>query len=103
MSKCEFRQEKIEYLERITSNSGIAPIEKRVTDYLKKRKLPTSVKALQCYLCKGFVNFYRSADKNAILHTFIEKDTPFKLERSHKDTIFEINEALLKATILPLK
>ena len=106
MNKCEFGQQKIENISRTISNAGIAPIEKRVTDYLQKLKLPNSVKALQRYL--GFVNFYRSyiprlADKTAILHTLIKKDVPFKLEQSHKDTIFEINEALLKATKLSLK
>ena len=106
MNKCEFDQQQIEYLGKSISSTGIAPIEKRITDYLKKLKPPTSVKALQRYL--GFVNFYRSyiprlADKTAVLHELIKKDTTFKLEQRHKDVIFDINESLLKATKLSLK
>ena len=106
MNKCEFGQQQIEYLGKSISSTGIAPIEKRITDYLKKLKPPNSVKALQRYL--GFVNFYRSyiprlADKTAVLHELIKKDTIFKLEQRHKDVIFDINESLLKATKLSLK
>ena len=101
MGKCEFGQKQIEYLGKTISSTGIAPIEKRVTDYLNKLKPPNSVKALQRYL--GFVNFYRSyiprlADKTCCLQELIKKDVPFKLNEQHKDAIFEINESLLKAT-----
>ena len=106
MNKCEFGQQQSEYLGKSISSTGIAPIEKRITDYLKKLKPPNSVKALQLYL--GFVNFYRSyiprlADKTAILHELIKEDTNFKLEQRHKDVMFDINESLLKATKLSLK
>ena len=40
MSKCEFGQKQIEYLGKTISSTGIAPIEKRVTDYLTKLKPP---------------------------------------------------------------
>ena len=91
MSKCEFGQKQIEYLGKTISSTGIAPIEKRVTDYLTKLKPPNSVKALQRYL--GFVNFYRSyiprlADKTCISQELIKKDVPFKLSQQHKDAIF---------------
>ena len=96
MSKCEFGQKQIEYLGKTISSTGIAPIEKRVTDYLTKLKPPSSVKALQRYL--GFVNFYRSyiprlADKTCCLQELIKKDVPFKLNQQNKDAIFEINES----------
>ena len=87
MSKCEFRQQKIEYLGRTISNAGKSPIEKRVTDYLKKLKLPTSVEALQRYL--GFVKFYRShiprlAHKAAILHILIKQDSHLNSAKPRK-------------------
>ena len=41
MTKCEFGQKQIEYLGKTISSTGIAPIEKRVTDYLSKLKPPT--------------------------------------------------------------
>ena len=90
MNKCEFGQQQIENLGKSICSTGIAPIEKRITDFLKKLKPPNSVKALQRYL--GFVNFYRSyiprlADKTAVLHELIKKDTIFKLEQRHKDVI----------------
>ena len=43
------------------------------------------------------------ADKTAVLHELIKKDTLFKLEQRHKDVIFDINESLLEATKLSLK
>ena len=106
MGKCEFRQKQIEYLVKTISSTGIAPIEKRVTDFLTKLKPPNSVKALQCYL--GFVNFFRTyiprlADKTCCLQELIKKDVTFKLEQQHNDAIFEINESLLKATKLSLR
>ena len=59
MGICKFGKKKqIEYLSKTISSTGIAPIEKRVTDFLNKLKPPNSVKALTRYL--GFVNFFRS-------------------------------------------
>ena len=103
MNKCEFGQQQFG---KCISSTGIAPLEKRVTDVLTKLKPPNSVEALQRFL--GFINFYRSysprlADKTTVLHELITKDTIFKLEQRHKDVIFEINESLLKATDLSLK
>ena len=94
MSKCEIGQKQIEYLGKTISSTGIAPIEKRVTDNLTKLKPPNSVKALQRYF--GFVNFYRSyiprlADKTCILQELIKKDVPFKLSQQLENAIFEIN------------
>ena len=43
------------------------------------------------------------ADKTAVLHELIKKDTTFKLEQRHKEVIFDITESLLKATKLSLK
>ena len=106
MGKSEFGQKQIKYLGKTISSTNIAPIEKRVTDYLNKLKPPNSVKALQRYL--GFVNFYRSyiprlADKTCCLQELIKKNVPFKLNQQHKDAIFELNKSLLKATKVSLK
>ena len=106
MNKCEFGQQQIEYLGKSISSTGIAPINKRITEYLKELKPPNSVKALQRFL--DFVNFYRSfiprlADKTAVLHDLIKKDTLFKLEKRHKYVIFDNNENLLKDSKLSLK
>ena len=105
MGICEFGQKQIEYLGKTISVTSIAPIEKRVTEFLYKLKPSNSVKALQRYL--GFVNFYRSynpllADKTCCLQELIKKDVPFKLSQKHKDAIFEINECLLRATKMSL-
>ena len=75
MGKCEFGQIQIEYLGKTISSTGIAPIEKRLTDDLSKLKPPNSVKVLQRY--HGFVNFYRSyiprlADKTCCLQELIK-------------------------------
>ena len=43
------------------------------------------------------------ADKTAVLHELIKRDTVFKLEQRHKDVFFDNNESLLKATKLSLK
>ena len=77
MGKCVFGQKQIEYLGKTISSTDIAPIEKRVTDYLSKLKPPNTVKSLQRYL--GFVNFYRSyiprlADKTCCLQELLKKD-----------------------------
>ena len=106
MNKCEIGQKQNEYLGKLISSTGIAPIEKRITDYLKKLKPLNSVRALQRYL--GFVSFYRSyiprlADTTAVLHELPKKDADFKLEQRHKDVIYDINESLLKAAMLSLK
>ena len=106
MGICEFGLKQIEYLGKTISSTSIAPIEKRVTEFLYKLKPSNSAKALQRYL--GFVNFYRSynprlADKTCCLQELIKKDVPFKLSQKHKDAIFEINECLLRATKMSLK
>ena len=58
MNKCEFGQQQTEYICKSISSTGIAPREKRITDYLNKLRPPNSAKALQQYL--EIVNFYRS-------------------------------------------
>ena len=55
MSKCAFGHPKIEFLGRSITTKGIAPLADRIEDFLKKLKLPTSVKSLQRYI--GFVQF----------------------------------------------
>ena len=57
MSKCAFGHPEIEFLGRSITSKGIGPIEKKIDDFLKNIKLPTSVKSLQRYI--GFVQFYR--------------------------------------------
>ena len=54
MSKCEFGQKQIEYLGKTISSTGIAPIEKRVTDHLSKLKPPNSceIVATLPWFCK---------------------------------------------------
>ena len=91
MGRCECGQKQIEYLGKTISSSGIAPLEKRVTDFLNKLKPPNSVKTLQRYIC--FVNVYRSyiprlADKTCCLQELINKEVLFKLNQQHKDAIF---------------
>ena len=44
-SKCAFGHPKIEFLGRSITTRGIAPLEDRIDDFLKKLKLPTSVKS----------------------------------------------------------
>ena len=40
MSKCEYDQQQIDYLGKTISSTGIALIEKRVTDVLKQTQTP---------------------------------------------------------------
>ena len=97
MSKCAFGHANFEFLGKTISSKGIAPIESKIDSFLKKLKLPTSVKSLQRYI--GFVQFYRQylprlAEKLAPLYKLLQKDVKFELLQSHKDAIFEINEKI---------
>ena len=55
MGKCALGQQQIEYIGKTISSTGIAPIEKRVSDFLQELKTSRSFKALQRYL--EFVNY----------------------------------------------
>ena len=97
MSKCAFGHPKIEFLGRSITTKGVATLEKRIDDFLKKLKLPTSVKSLQRYI--GFVQFYRQyipklAEKLVPLYKLLQKDVKFEMTQVHKDAIFDINENL---------
>ena len=79
--KFDLRPKLIRFLEKTNSSACIAPIEKRVTDYLAKLKPSCSVKVLQ--QCLGIVHFYRLykhrlADKTCCFQKPIKKDVPFK-------------------------
>ena len=100
MSKCAFGHPEIEFLGRSITTKGIEPIEKKIDDFLKNIKLPTSVKSLQRYI--GFVQFYRQyiprlAEKLVPLYKLLQKDIKFQLTQVHKDAIFDINENLANA------
>ena len=106
MSKCAFGHPKIEFLGRSITTKGVAPLEKRIDDFLKKLKLPISVKSLQRYI--GFVQFYRQyilklAEKLVPLYKLLQKDVKFEMTQVHKDAIFDINENLARAAKLSLR
>ena len=106
MSKCAFGHPQIDFLGRSITSKGVAPLEDKIDDFLKKIKLPTSIKSLQRYI--GFVQFYRQyiprlAEKLTPLYKLLRKDIKFQLTQQHKDIIFEINENLAKAAKLSLR
>ena len=106
MSKCAFGHPKIEFLGRSITTKDIAPLEGRIDNFLKKLKLPISVKSLQRYI--GFVQFYRQyipklAEKLVPLYKLLQKDVKFVLTQVHKDAIFDINENLARAAKLSLR
>ena len=106
MSKCAFGHPEIEFLGRSITSKGIGPIEKKIDDFLKNIKLPTSVKSLQRYI--GFVQFYRQyiprlAEKLVPLYKLLQKDVKFQLTQAHKDAIFDINENLANAAKMSLR
>ena len=106
MAKCAFGHPQIDFLGRSITSKGVAPLEDKIDDFLKKVKLPTSVKSLQRYI--GFVQFYRQyiprlAEKLTPLYKLLQKDVKFQLNQQHKDIIFEINENLAKAAKLSLR
>ena len=106
MSKCAFGHPEIEFLGRSITSEGVGPIEKKIDDFLKNIKLPTSVKSVQRYI--GFVQFYRQyiprlAEKLVPLYKLLQKDVKFQLAQVHKDAIFDINENLANAAKLSLR
>ena len=106
MSKCAFGHPKIEFLGRSITTKGVAPLEKRIDDFLKKLKLPISVKSLQRYI--GFFQFYRQyipklAEKLVPLYKLLQKDVKFEMTQVHKDAIFDISENLARAAKLSLR
>ena len=106
MSKCAFGHPEIEFLGRSITSKGIGPIEKKIDDFLKSIKLPTSVKSLQRYI--GFVQFYRQyiprlAEKLVPLYKLLQKDVKFQRTQVHKDAIFDINENLANAAKMSLR
>ena len=78
MIKNEFRQQKIEYLGRTTLHVGIAPIEKRVINYLQKLKLSNSVKNPTLPRVHKIYRSYigRLIKKTTTLQILIKKTTP---------------------------
>ena len=106
MSKCAFGHPEIEFLGRSIITKGIGPIEKKIDDFLKNIKLPTSVKSLQRYI--GFVQFYRQyiprlAEELVPLYKLLQKDVKFQLTQVYKDAIFDINENLANAAKMSLR
>ena len=106
MSKCAFGHPQIDFLGRSITSKGVAPLEDKIDNLLKKIKLPTSVKSLQRYI--GFLQFYRQyiprlAEKLTPLYKLLQKDVKVQLTQLHKDTIFEINEHLARAAKLLLR
>ena len=106
MSKCAFGHAEIEFLGRSITSKGIGLIEKKIDDFLKNIKLPTSVKSLQRYI--GFAQFYRQyiprlAVKLVPLYKLLQKDVKLQLTQVHKDAIFDINENLANAAKMSLR
>ena len=106
MSKCAFGHPHINFLGRSITSKGVSPLEDKIDDFLKKIKLPTSIKSLQRYI--AFVQFYRQyiprlAEKLTPLYKLLQKDVKYQLTQQHKDIIFEINETLAKAAKLSLR
>ena len=106
MSKCAFGHPQIDFLGRSITSKGVAPLEGKIDDFLKKIKVPTSVKSLQRYI--GFVQFYRQyiprlAENITPLYKLLQKDVKLQLTHQHKDTTFENNENLAKAAKLSLR
>ena len=58
MHKCEFGKEKVKYLGSTITTQGIQPNEKKIQDFLKTVKVPTTLHQLQRLL--GFLQWFRS-------------------------------------------
>ena len=58
IEKCQFGIQSIDFLGKTNSPAPIAPIEERITKFLKYLKLPSSVETLQRYF--WFVNFLQA-------------------------------------------
>ena len=106
MAKCAFGDPEIEFLGRNITSKGVAPIEVKIDKFLKKIKLPTSVKSLKRYI--GFVQFYRQyipclVEKLVPLNRLLQKDVEFELTQVHKDDMFDINENLANAAKMSLR
>ena len=110
MSKCAFGHSQRDLLgSSITSIGGVAPLEDKIDDFLKKDKA-THISQIPPEVLHpiGFVQFYRQyiprlAEKLPPLFKILQKDVKFQLTQQDKDISFDINENLVKAAKLSIR
>lgn len=100
--KCEFEQERIEYLGMIFSG-GKVEMDPVKVEGVRQWPIPKNVKELQSFL--GFVNFYRRFVKDFSiiarpLHDLTRKDTPYEWSMAASQAFEKLKKIITSAPVL---
>ncbi|GJP72182.1 hypothetical protein CLOP_g2934 [Closterium sp. NIES-67] len=104
LSKSEFALEKVQFLGHMVSAQGVHVDPKKI-EAVRTWKTPENVKELQQFL--GFANYYNRfvpqyAKLAAPLTNLLKKNTPYKWETKHQESVEQLKQALTSAPVLIL-
>ncbi|CAI7903169.1 unnamed protein product [Closterium sp. NIES-54] len=104
LSKSDFARKKVQFLRHMVSAEGIH-VDPRKIEAVKKWKVMENVKELQQFL--GFANYYNRFVPEYVkiaapLTDLLKKDTPYKWDTSHQQTMEQLQTALTTVPVLIL-
>ena len=105
-SKCEFGTEKIEFLGKYITPEGVQPEHKKIEQFLKKLKMPSTTK--QVRRLTGFMQFWRDfipnlGEKLLPFYKLLRSDEEPTLTGEHEKNLQILKNDLSKATEMTLR
>ena len=105
-NKCEIGTQRMKFLGNIITPAGISPEQEKISTFLKKIKMPQTVKQVKRLI--GFVQFFRNympslGEKLIPFYRLLRKDIAFQTNEEHQKSLEVLKHDLIQATEITLR
>ena len=105
-NKCEIGTQRMKFLGNIITPAGISPEQEKISTFLKKIKMPQTVKQVKRLI--GFVQFFRNympslGEKLIPFYRLLRKDIAFQTNEEHQKSLEVLKHDLIQATDITLR
>ena len=105
-NKCEIETQRMKFLGNIITPAGVSPEQEKVSNFLKKIKMPQTVKQIKRLI--EFGQFFRKykpslGEKLIPFYRLLRKDIPFQTDDEHHKKLEVLKHDLTEATDITLR
>ena len=105
-NKCEIGTQRMKFLGNIITPAGISPEQEKTSTFLKKIKMPQTVKQIKRPI--GFVQFFRNympslGEELISFYRLLREDIAFQTNEEHQKSLEVLKHDLIQATDITLR